>query len=354
MDLHLAKEMTMRMMVIFVLITPSPKHQLSSPSALNAPSKSPSTKGTSSSSIYYIPKLPTSSTSPLTNGYLNSLTSPPLRVPSPPPTQENASMVITLTLSPITPLDVQFNTPSPSSPIFGHPIPWNLLEAHGDSFIVVVLYQCLVMNRLNPNSNFTFISDRQKGIIPVIKTVYPSAEHIYCLRHIHESMKQGVWASIQRICYGELTSFYATNVRDFEKYMLLKTMNPKAHEWLNKIPAEHWARSYFSVGGRDKPVITLLLYIKEYCIKRIVNVQGVIDKCTSPLTPTATKIMESIKKEAHLMKVVTMQKPVVVHLASTTKRPALVKMVQVIRCLVLFISLSAADDEVVHYKRKEF
>ncbi|GJW40764.1 hypothetical protein Tco_0066609 [Tanacetum coccineum] len=145
---------------------------------------------------------------------------------------------------------------------------------------------------LHPNLNFTFISDRQKGIIPAIKTVYPTAS--------------------------------ATNVRDFEKCMLeLKTMNPKAHEWLNKIPAEHWARSHFSgraksdlllnnicevfngkiVGGRDKPVITLLEYIREYCMKRIVNVQGVIDKCTGPLTPTATRIMESIKKEAHLMKV---------------------------------------------------
>ncbi|GKB84635.1 hypothetical protein Tco_0956907, partial [Tanacetum coccineum] len=55
--------------------------------------------------------------------------------------------------------------------------------------------------------------------------------------------------------------------------------------------------------GRDKPVITLLEYIKEYCMKRIVNVQGVIDKCTSPLTPTATRNMKSINKKAHLMKV---------------------------------------------------
>ncbi|GKG34744.1 hypothetical protein Tco_0437440, partial [Tanacetum coccineum] len=39
-------------------------------------------------------------------------------------------MDITLTLSPITLLDVQLNTPSPPSPLFGHPIPWNLLEAH--------------------------------------------------------------------------------------------------------------------------------------------------------------------------------------------------------------------------------
>ncbi|GJR96052.1 hypothetical protein Tco_0268226 [Tanacetum coccineum] len=43
--------------------TPSPKLQLSSPSAPNAPSKTPSTKDTSSSSIDYIPKSPTSSTS---------------------------------------------------------------------------------------------------------------------------------------------------------------------------------------------------------------------------------------------------------------------------------------------------
>ncbi|GKD42073.1 hypothetical protein Tco_1266718 [Tanacetum coccineum] len=120
--------------------TPSPKHQLSSPSALNAPSKTPSTKDTSSSSIDYIPKSPTSSTSPSTNGYLNSPTSPPPRVPPPPPIQESGSMNITLT-PPITPLDVQFNTSSPYPPLFGYPIPLNLLEAHGDSCL------CCIHNR---------------------------------------------------------------------------------------------------------------------------------------------------------------------------------------------------------------
>ncbi|GKD25710.1 hypothetical protein Tco_1231924, partial [Tanacetum coccineum] len=101
--------------------TPSPKLQISSPGAPNAPSKTPSTKDTSSSSIDYIPKSPTSSTSLSPNGYLNPPTSPPLRVSSPPPTQKNVSMDTTLTLSLITPLDVQFDTPSPSSPIIEHP-----------------------------------------------------------------------------------------------------------------------------------------------------------------------------------------------------------------------------------------
>ncbi|GJY57383.1 hypothetical protein Tco_0456498 [Tanacetum coccineum] len=124
--------------------TPSPKLQLSSSSAPNAPSKTPSTKGTSSSSIDYTPKSPTSSTSPSTNGYLNSPTSHPLRVPPLPPSQENTSMDITLTLSSITPLDVQFNTPSPSPLIFGHPVPWNLLEAHGYSCLCCIYNRTLI------------------------------------------------------------------------------------------------------------------------------------------------------------------------------------------------------------------
>ncbi|GJR99577.1 hypothetical protein Tco_0316086 [Tanacetum coccineum] len=119
-------------------ITPSPKLQESSSSAPNAPSKTSSTKDTSSSSIDYTP---TSSTSLSPNGYLNPPTSPPPRVSPPPPTQENASMDITLTLSSITPLDVQFDTTSPSPHIFGHLIPWNLLEAHKDSCL------CCIHNR---------------------------------------------------------------------------------------------------------------------------------------------------------------------------------------------------------------
>ncbi|GJY48373.1 hypothetical protein Tco_0438329 [Tanacetum coccineum] len=98
-------------------------------------------EATSSSLIDYKPKSPISSISPSTNGCLNSPMSPPPRVPPPHPTQENGLMDITLTLSPITSLDVQFNTPSAPSPLFGHPILWNLLEAHGDSCL------CCIHNR---------------------------------------------------------------------------------------------------------------------------------------------------------------------------------------------------------------
>ncbi|GJY28083.1 hypothetical protein Tco_0403850 [Tanacetum coccineum] len=64
-------------------------------------------------------------------------------------------MDITLTLSPITPLDVQFTSTSPSPPIFGHPIPWNLLEAHGDSCLYYI-YNCTLIFGLRDELQYIF------------------------------------------------------------------------------------------------------------------------------------------------------------------------------------------------------
>ncbi|GJX90059.1 hypothetical protein Tco_0343385 [Tanacetum coccineum] len=144
---------------------------------------------------------------------------------------------------------------------------------------------------LHPNSNFTFISDRQKGIVPTIKTVFPYAEHIYCLRHIHENIKQGWCGQAYRDMLWRAAS--PTNVKEFEK------CRAKFDFLLNNICEVFNGKI---VGSRNKLMITLLEYIREYCMKIIVNVQSVIEKCNGPLTPTATRIMESIKKEAHLMK----------------------------------------------------
>nr|GEX24428.1 hypothetical protein [Tanacetum cinerariifolium] len=131
-----------------------------------------------------------------------------------------------------------------------YPLAYALAKAESKSSWCWFL-QCLGDDiDLHPNSNFTFISDRQKGIILAIKTVFSSAKHIYFLRHIHENIKQGWFGQAYKDLLWRAAS--ATNIRDFEKCMMeLKTMNPKAHKWLNKIPSKHWARSYFS-GYEEK------------------------------------------------------------------------------------------------------
>nr|GEX27904.1 transposase, mutator type [Tanacetum cinerariifolium] len=98
---------------------------------------------------------------------------------------------------------------------------------------------------LNPMSNFTFISDRQKCIIPAIAQVFPTVEHRFCVRHIYENFK-AQWKCNQ---FKELVwkCAAATTVPYFYKQMgKLKNLDEGAYEYLQKIPPQHWSRSHFS------------------------------------------------------------------------------------------------------------
>ncbi|KAJ9542115.1 hypothetical protein OSB04_028621 [Centaurea solstitialis] len=170
---------------------------------------------------------------------------------------------------------------------------------------------------LQRNSNFTFISDRQKGIVPAITQVFPSAEHRYCLRHIEENMKLRFKGKAFKEHLWQCAA--ASTVPMFNKAMdELKAFNGSFHGWLRQIPPKHWSKAYFTgrchcdivlnnicevfnaqlVNGRDKPIITALEYIRQYLMKKIVNVQKVIATHHGPLTPAATKMLDKIKVEA--------------------------------------------------------
>ncbi|GJU68727.1 mutator type transposase [Tanacetum coccineum] len=93
------------------------------------------------------------------------------------------------------------------------------------------------------NFNYTLISNRQKVLIQDIASVFPSAENRFCVKHIHENMKQ-------------------------------------------------------LLDGREQPIITCLEFMRECLMKRIIVVPKVIAKTVGPLTPTVTCIFDAIEKAA--------------------------------------------------------
>ncbi|GJT56034.1 hypothetical protein Tco_0991088 [Tanacetum coccineum] len=75
-------------------------------------------------------------------------------------------------------------------------------------------------------------------------------------------------------------------------YPDLKDLLTKTALMVCKIPPHSWSRSHFSdKDARDAPIITALEYIREYLMRRMVNVIAVIKKTDGPLTPSATKVM---------------------------------------------------------------
>ncbi|KAI3727481.1 hypothetical protein L6452_16097 [Arctium lappa] len=198
-----------------------------------------------------------------------------------------------------------------------YPVAYAIVEAETKSSWTWFL-ECLGDDLdLSRNSNFNFISDRQKGIVPAIASLFPCDEHRFCLRHIHENMKLSWKGKAFKDHLWKCAT--ASNVPMFNKAMDdFKTFNDAAYKWLKEIPPQHWSRAHFTgrchsdillnnicevfnrqlVNGRDKPIITALEHIRQYLMKKIVTVQRVISKCDGPLTPAATKLLSIIKTEA--------------------------------------------------------
>ncbi|CAI9269875.1 unnamed protein product [Lactuca saligna] len=110
---------------------------------------------------------------------------------------------------------------------------------------------------------------------------------------------------------------FMTDRQKFQRSMEeLRKLNNDAYKWLKNIHPQHWSRSHFTgrahtdvmlnnmceslnskiVEGRDVPIITCLDYIREYLMKKIVTMQKEIDKVVGPLTPTATIWVGKLKK----------------------------------------------------------
>ncbi|CAI9301668.1 unnamed protein product [Lactuca saligna] len=170
---------------------------------------------------------------------------------------------------------------------------------------------------LGTNSNFTFMTDRQKGLLPAIATLFPCAGHRYCLCHIHDNMKKNWRGKVFKDLLWECAT--TSNVQHFHQAMeKLKKLNNDAYEWLKQIPPQSWARSHFTgrahcdaltnnlceafnskiEDGRDAPIINCIEFIREYIMKKIVKVDKEIQKVVGPLTPTATTILDNIKSKA--------------------------------------------------------
>ncbi|XP_076888175.1 uncharacterized protein LOC143538507 [Bidens hawaiensis] len=172
---------------------------------------------------------------------------------------------------------------------------------------------------IGSNSRFTFMSDRKKGLLQAIQTLFPCAKHRYCLRHIHENMKL---AGYRGVLYKNMLYKCATSTTKPEFLTVmneLKEFNKEAHLWLSKIVPQSWSRSHYSglaisdvminnmcelyngkiVEARDRPIISALEYVREYLMRRIVIVLGIIDKYEGLLTPRATQLFEAIQKQAN-------------------------------------------------------
>ncbi|KAL2231732.1 UNVERIFIED_CONTAM: hypothetical protein Sindi_1767600 [Sesamum indicum] len=169
-------------------------------------------------------------------------------------------------------------------------------------------------------SMWSFISDRQKGLIEALKDLVPDSEHRFCIRHMYENFKMKFKSQELKQFFWKAAS--TTNKRDFERFMKkIEEIDPKkkhevetAFEWLKKINSEHWSRAFFPLhskcdilvnnlcesfnnyilDGRDKPIITMFEWIRCKLMSRLQQKREGMDKFEGDICPN---ILKKIKKQ---------------------------------------------------------
>ncbi|KAL2243683.1 UNVERIFIED_CONTAM: hypothetical protein Sindi_0486300 [Sesamum indicum] len=171
-------------------------------------------------------------------------------------------------------------------------------------------------------TKYSFISDRQKGLVEALKDLVLDVEHRFCLRHMYENFKVKFKSVELKEYFWRAAS--TANRREFEGFMKkIEELDPKikvdvetASEWLRKINPQHWARSHFPVHSkcdilvnnlcesfnnyileaRDKPIISMFEWITTKLMSRLQLKREGMEKYGGSICPN---ILKKINKQQH-------------------------------------------------------
>ncbi|CAH9126506.1 unnamed protein product [Cuscuta epithymum] len=89
------------------------------------------------------------------------------------------------------------------------------------------------------------MSDRQKGILNALSTVFPNSLKRYCCRHIYANFKKKFSSELLKNTFWRACrSFDVT--RSNSNMEELNSLSPQGHEWLMNVPTVCWAKHMFS------------------------------------------------------------------------------------------------------------
>ncbi|KAK4399496.1 hypothetical protein Sango_1425100 [Sesamum angolense] len=175
----------------------------------------------------------------------------------------------------------------------------------------------IMLSGFSYDKPWTFMRDRQKGLVETINEIVPNAVNRRCARHIYANFRgQFAGAALKRYFWQAARSY---NVAGFNFALhKIKELKPVAYDWLLNIPAEMWSRHAFDErlkndhvtnnisesfnhwveDLRSKPMLTLVdgLRTKLMCRLQKRKLKGL--KMSGDLVPNVVKELNKIKEES--------------------------------------------------------
>ncbi|KAG8374214.1 hypothetical protein BUALT_Bualt11G0107800 [Buddleja alternifolia] len=165
---------------------------------------------------------------------------------------------------------------------------------------------------------WTFMSDKQKGLIPAFESLFPDAENRFCVRHLHTNMKKDGFGGMA-VKNALWAAARASRIEEFGRRLEeLKAIDELAYSWLVKKPPNQWSRSHFSpfpkcdillnnmcecfnsfiLDAREKPIIPMLETIRTLLMTRLQLNREKAEKWDSAICPKIRTLLIKNMKDA--------------------------------------------------------
>ncbi|PRQ20047.1 putative transcription factor interactor and regulator CCHC(Zn) family [Rosa chinensis] len=185
-----------------------------------------------------------------------------------------------------------------------------------DSWIWFLELLCKDLSIREDGAGWTFISDKQKGLLPAFEEVVPSAHIRWCVRHM--------WTNFTKLFPGKVlrdqmwACAKSTTIHFFTKELdEMKLLNNEAYKWMmhEDRPAKHWCRAHFNTcsncdiminnlcesfnsyifDARGKPPVSMFEEIRGKLMKRIQLRREKMQSMVGNICPKPRDILEKNK-----------------------------------------------------------
>ncbi|KAG8374595.1 hypothetical protein BUALT_Bualt10G0011700 [Buddleja alternifolia] len=163
---------------------------------------------------------------------------------------------------------------------------------------------------------WSFISDRQKGLLPALYDIFPKVEHRYCVRHMYTNFKKSHPGLALKARLWNLAKA-STEAQFTLQMQSLKDVDEVAHQWISEVHPSHWSRSYFRtypkcdillnnlcesfnstlLEARNKPLLNMLERIRIYIHKTLQVRREFTDKWNDAICPKIQTTLEKLKND---------------------------------------------------------
>lgn len=160
----------------------------------------------------------------------------------------------------------------------------------------------------------TFLLDGQKGIADSVKRKFPSSSHVFCMRHLSESI--GKEFKNSRLVHLLWKAAYSTTTSGFkEKLLEIEEVSSEAAKWLQQFSPPRWALVYFEgiryghlssnieefhrwiLEARELPVIQVIEQVHSKLMAEFEERRAKSQLWVSVLTPSAeNRLVEAISR----------------------------------------------------------